>query len=261
MSDVADADLSVSTASQSLGEIWALVLAGGLGSRLRSVVADRQKVMAPVRGRPFVTFILDQLASGGIRNVVLCTGHLAEQLERDLGSSYGPMRIVYSVEPTPLGTGGALALGVHRCDTQTVLALNGDSYCQTDLTMLLKTHFQRDATATIQLAHAPDVARYGQVRLAADGRVTSFEEKGASHGAGWVNAGIYCLSRSVLEGIPAGRSISIEREVFPSLIGNGLFGFASDARLLDIGTPESYAQAESFTQKIQENHRLHGSHG
>lgn len=246
---MADAEYSSSKGLHSPGEIWALVLAGGLGSRLRSVVAGRQKVMAPVRGRPFVTYILDQLIAAGFRNVVLCTGYRAEDLEREIGRTYGPMRVVHSTEPAPLGTGGALALGASRCDSDTVLALNGDSYCQVDLGLLARAHFRYAATATIQLAHVPDVARYGQVCIAIDGHVTSFQEKGASNGPGWVNAGIYCLSRHVLEGIPGGRNVSIEREVFPLLIGKGLFGFCSDAQLLDIGTPESYAQAQTFTME------------
>ena len=223
-----------------------MILAGGLGTRLRAAVADRPKVMATVLGRPFVTFLLDRLAIAGITNVVLCTGYRAAQLEQELGTAYGPIRLFYSTEPTPLGTGGALARGASLCRSEAILALNGDSYCDADLNQLLHTHMDKQARATIQLAHMPDTSRYGQVRVDIDGRVTAFEEKGASNAPGWINAGIYCLSRSVLENVPPDKQVSIERDVFPSLIGHGLFAASGRARLLDIGTPESYAQAEAF---------------
>jgi NDP-sugar pyrophosphorylase family protein len=234
------------TAATSLADAWAMILAGGMGTRLRAVVADRSKVMATVLGRPFITFLLDRLAAVGIRNVVLCTGYRAEQLEQEMGNAYGPIRLVYSTEPTPLGTGGALARGASLCASDHVLALNGDSYCNADLRQLWQTHLQRQARATIQVAHMPDTSRYGQVRVESDGRVIAFEEKRPDCGAGLINAGMYCLSRSIFEKIPPHTNVSIERDVFPSLIGHGLYAAGGDARLLDIGTPESYAQAAAF---------------
>jgi D-glycero-alpha-D-manno-heptose 1-phosphate guanylyltransferase len=241
----------LSSADVSVSVVWGMILAGGMGTRLRAAVSDRPKVMALVRGRPFIAHLLDQLASAGIRNVVLCTGYMADRVERELGAKHGPIRLLYSAETTPLGTGGALARAASMCQSDQVLALNGDSYCGADLTRLWQSHMENHARATLQLARVGDTSRYGHVRLELDGRVAVFEEKGSASGPGWINAGIYCLSRSVLGDIPRDKTVSIERDVFPSLIGHGLFGVMSDAPLLDIGTPESYAQADAFLAGLQ----------
>jgi NDP-sugar pyrophosphorylase family protein len=246
-------------AKTSLGDTWAMILAGGMGTRLRAAVADRPKVMALVLGRPFITFLLDRLAGAGIRNVVLCTGYRADHVKQELGNTYGPIRLVYSTEPAPLGTGGALALGATLCDSEHVLALNGDSYCSADLEHLWQRHLDRPARATIQLAHMPDTSRYGQVRVESDGHVAAFEEKRPNGGAGWINAGIYCLSRNVLERIAPATNVSIERDVFPSLIGHGLYAADGEAPLLDIGTPESYAQAAAFLAGLTTGPRVASS--
>lgn len=224
----------------------AAILAGGLGTRLRPVVYDRPKVLAPLHGRPYIAYLLDQLADAGLRTAVLCTGDRGEQVRAALGRQHGPLQLSYSQEQTPLGTAGALRLALQDLPHSTWLVLNGDSYCEVDLPSFFAEHCERRALASIVLAHVADTRRYGRVQLADDGSAARFEEKAASSGPGWINAGIYLLHRTLLEGIPTEQAVSIEREMFPAWIGNGLFGHRCSGRFLDIGTPESYAAAESF---------------
>lgn len=226
--------------------VTAAILAGGLGTRLRSVVADRPKVLAEVIGRPFLAYLLDQLTVAGIRCVVVCTGHLGAQVQEMFGDAYGDLRVVYSHEPVPLGTAGALRLALPLLRSDPVLIMNGDSHCQIDLSALWTWHQERAAEASVLLARVPNTRRYGRVLVDANGRVCSFTEKGADGGPGWINAGVYVLSHCLLQTIPGDRAISLEYEVFPAWIGRGLYGYRGEGPLLDIGTPEAYAAAPSF---------------
>ena len=230
-----------------LAEITAAILVGGLGTRLRPVVADRPKVLAEVNGRPVLSYLLDQVARAGVRRVVLCTGYLGEQVLAAFGPRYGPLQLGYSPEPAPLGTAGALRRALPMLQSDPVLVLNGDSMCKADLNAFYAWHCGQGASASLLLTVAPDAARYGQVQTDAEGRVLRFEEKGAvAGGPGWINAGIYLLSQACLEAIPADRPVSIEREMFPAWIGQNLYGYQSQGRFLDIGTPDAYAEAARF---------------
>ncbi len=236
-----------------LNDIPAVILAGGKGTRLRSVVADRPKPLAEVLGRPYITFLLDQLADAGCSRVVISTGYKAQMIEKALGSEYRSLRLSYAQEEQPLGTGGGIRLAMDHLKGDLFLALNGDSYCGADLALYKKWFFKEKRKASLLLTRVDDTSRYGRVSLDELQQVTDFVEKGGSTGSGMINAGVYLLKRSVLEGIPVGKNFSVERDIFPSLIGNGLFGYPVDSPFLDIGTPESYAQAECFLQKIKEN--------
>jgi NDP-sugar pyrophosphorylase family protein len=227
-------------------EVTAAVLAGGLGTRLRPVVPDRPKVLAEVGGRPFLAYLLDQLAAARVRQAVLCTGYGADQVEAAFGARYGPLRLSYSREPVALGTGGALRHALPLLAAHTVLAMNGDSYCHVDLDAFRHTHRVRHAEGSLVVVEVAETERYGRVRLNAEERVCGFEEKHARSGSGWVNAGIYLLERALLETIPAGSAVSLERDLFPAWTGRRFFGFAAAGPFLDIGTPQTYAQAECF---------------
>jgi NDP-sugar pyrophosphorylase family protein len=207
-------------------------------------------VLAPVRGRPYLTYLLDQLAEVSVREVVLLTGYQADQVYRCLGEEYRGMRLVHSPEPSPLGTAGALRSAVARFSTATVLLMNGDSYGEVDLAAFRAFHRRRAADLSLVLAWAPDTARYGRVCLGDGGRVTRFGEK-AEAGGGWINAGIYLVRRDLIGEVPAGRAVSLEREMLPGWAsrGKGVYGFRGAARFIDIGTPESYAAAETFFQR------------
>ena len=227
-------------------EVPVAILAGGLGTRLREVVADRPKVLAEIHGRPFVAYLLDQLAAAGFRDVVLCTGWQAEAVEAALGRTHGPLSLRYSREPAPLGTAGALRHALPALAGELVLVMNGDSYCDADLGAALEAHQARAAEATLVLVEVPDTSRYGRVELDAAGAICRFVEKQAAGGPGWINAGIYFLARTRLARIPPGVALSLEREVFPGWVGEGLVGLRTHAAFLDIGTPESYAAASAF---------------
>jgi len=229
-----------------VSSVTAAILAGGLGTRLRSVVADRPKILAEIRGRPFLGYLLDQLADAGLRTVVLCTGHMGDKVQAVFGDSHRGVRLVYSQEPFPLGTGGAIRLAASRLASPTVLVLNGDSYCEADVGAFWSDHCAAGSRATLVLVRVEDASRFGQVELDETGRIVRFEEKGARTGAGWINAGMYLIDRQWVEAIPAGKAVSLEREVFPGWIDRGLRGWRTSGRFLDIGTPESYREADQF---------------
>jgi NDP-sugar pyrophosphorylase family protein len=226
--------------------VTALVLAGGLGTRLAPVVADRPKPLAEVGGRPFISFVLEQLRDWGIEDVVVATGHLGEQIEQCLGTDYSGLRLTYSRESEPLGTGGALREAVRPIHSELVVVLNGDSYCATDFGAFLQWHHHRVAAATLLLVRSSHTARFGRVETEFDGRITGFLEKGPSAGEGWISAGIYLFNTDCVRALPPKVPLSLEVEVFPTWIGRDFFGYRAPGMLLDIGTPESYASAESF---------------
>jgi NDP-sugar pyrophosphorylase family protein len=226
----------------------AVVLAGGLGTRLRSVVSDRPKVLAPVRGRPFLAHLLDRLDAVRLWDVVLAIGYEAAQVRAAFGGRYRGLRLHYSEEPTPLGTGGALARALPLATTDPVLVLNGDSLCAVDLDALRRVHASAGVEGTLVVTAVPDAGRYGSVTVGRNCRIDGFVEKGVGGGAGVVNAGIYLLSQRLLTTIPRDVPVSLERDLLPAWIPIGLAAHRTDAPLLDIGTPDAYAVAEDFLE-------------
>ena len=224
----------------------AVVLAGGQGTRLRSVLPDRQKVVAPVGGRPFLAWVLDRLDAAGVEVAVLCTGHLAGQVRVALGARHGRLGLRYSIEPAPLGTGGALRLALAHTDVRTLLVLNGDSVSDVDVAAVVRRHHDRAARGTLVLARVPDARRYGVVRVGRNCRVLGFEEKPPGARPGWVYAGIAVLARELLAAAPAGRACSLERELLPAWVAGGLEAYRTRQTFLDIGTPAAYAEAAHF---------------
>jgi D-glycero-alpha-D-manno-heptose 1-phosphate guanylyltransferase len=223
----------------------ALILAGGLGTRLASVVSDRAKSVATVMGRPFLSFVLDHLAqSGAVSRVILCVGHRADTVRDAFGHQHGELPIYYSEEPEPLGTGGALryaALGFEL--NKPVLALNGDTVLNLRVQTLLEHHRRHRADLTLALAYVKDAERFGTVALDGD-RVTGFHEKGSAL-RGWINGGMYVLGGKTLELVKSmPEKFSLERGLFEErLDGMRCFGYRSRAAFLDIGVPEDYRRA------------------
>jgi D-glycero-alpha-D-manno-heptose 1-phosphate guanylyltransferase len=235
----------------------AAILAGGLGTRLRSVITSKPKVLAEVSGSPFLEYVLRQIKELGITKVVLCTGYLASQIESVFGYEWQGLELVYSKELQPLGTAGALRLALPNLSGPTVLVLNGDSFYRGSLDGLLKTHRARNARATLLLAHVESTTRFGTVEIADSGEVQRFLEKDPTRvGPGWVSAGVYVMEREGIATIPQGRAVSLERETFPALISSGLFAFCGPGQFLDIGTPESYVQASQFVVECTQEARL-----
>ena len=226
----------------------AIVLVGGEGTRLRPLTADTPKPAVTLVDRPFLAYAIEWLAAHGVTEVVLACGFLPDVLREALGDEehHAGVTIAYATEPERLGTAGAIrfaaeALGDRLEDR--FLALNGDVLADLDLSALVRAHEKRGAQATIGLHPVEDSSAYGLVRCDDDGRVLEFLEKTGEEVPGEINAGAYVLERSVLDLVPAGRAVSIEREVFPRLVGDGLCALLLDGYWMDIGTPERYLQA------------------
>ncbi len=222
----------------------ALILAGGEGTRLRPLTSTVPKPVVPLVDRPFIAFMIDWLRDHGVDDIVMSCGHLASGVRNVLGDgdAFG-VRLRYVEEPRPLGTGGALKFAERLLDER-FLMLNGDVLTDIDVTGQLAQHERTGATATLALTPVEDPSAYGLVRLASDNAVTEFVEKPAPDQIDTPNisAGVYVLERSVLELLPEGEPASIERDVFPRLVGEGLYGCVSRGYWLDIGTPERYLQ-------------------
>jgi NDP-sugar pyrophosphorylase family protein len=232
-------------------ELAAVVLAGGMGTRLRSVVADRPKVLAPVAGRPFLTYLLDQIADTGIQRVVLSTGHLAEQFAEVIGDRYRNIQITYAQEEQPLGTGGAIHFACGFTKADQLLVMNGDSYCAADLSEYIDWHADGENDVSLMLAKVSDASRYGTVEMEAGGQITAFIEKRPESTAGYINAGVYLFRRTMLEQFPAGPS-SMERDVFPVwLRDRSMLGWVTEAEFIDIGIPSDYERSHEFMARVR----------
>jgi D-glycero-D-manno-heptose 1,7-bisphosphate phosphatase len=238
-------ELPVKTGSGMTGA----VLAGGLGTRLRSVLPDQQKVMASVGGQPFLPRILRQLAAGGAQRFVLCTGHRAEQVRTEIGEEYLGLPVLYSHEEEPLGTAGALRLAHERFGGELWLALNGDSYTGTSLWNFLDWHKRQRVDASLMATWVEDCSRSGSLEVEG-GRVRAFVEKRGLAIPGWINAGIYALRGEWLASLPSRTPLSLEREVFPAMTDGRLGAFEVRAPFIDIGTPESLAAAAAFFAEL-----------
>jgi D-glycero-alpha-D-manno-heptose 1-phosphate guanylyltransferase len=226
----------------------AIVLAGGLGTRLAARLVNVPKPMAPVAGRPFLEILLHQLARAGCTRVVLSVGHLHQVIENHFGTAFRGMAVDYAVESAPLGTGGALraALGVVQEDS--ALVLNGDTFLDADYAAMLRFHQKEAAPMTMAVTHCADIARYGGVLIggtAENLRVTGFEEKGRS-GSGWINAGAYVLRRDLRWSAHLPEKFSFETDFLgPQIRPLAPAAFPVSGFFLDIGVPEDLDRAQT----------------
>lgn len=218
----------------------ALILAGGLGTRLRDAVKDSPKAMAPVNGRPFLEYQIEILKSNGINDIVLSTGYMSEKIEEYFGSgkNHG-ISITYVKEKDLLGTGGAIKKAKDFLEEH-FFALNGDSVFLVDLGVMLKFHKNNQADLTIALAKVNDRSRFGNVEIDAKSQIVGFFEKDNSQGS-LINGGVYIFERDNFDWQEFPEKFSIETDFFPRVIsGNTVFGFVSDAFFIDIGTVDDY---------------------
>ena len=232
-----------------IADIDALILAGGLGSRLAGVLGDIPKVLAPVEGRPFLDYQLDYLVGEGVRKVVLSLGHRAEMVLAHLAQKKLAVPVETVVEPRPLGTAGAITFARSTLGTDPVLLLNGDTWLDLDLAAMLAQHRAFPGVlATLSCVAVDDTRRYGAVELSGDGSIARFVEKDQlSSSAGLVNGGVYLLSARLLDSLAAMSGSSLERDVLPRLPAGTLRSYiVRRANFLDIGTPESYARAAVY---------------
>ena len=228
----------------------AIVLVGGLGTRLRALYPDRPKALVPLNGRPFIAWMVDWLRHHGLRRIPLAAGHRAGQLEEWRRAQPADADLTLAQETAPLGTGGGLRFAATSVADETFLVVNGDSFLPgLDLRAWLAATQHRQAMAEIAVTRMEQPGRYGTVEFDKDGRVRAFLEK-VERPSGWVNGGLYWMHRDVLHRIPAQGANSLEQDVFPSLAAEGvLTAHATPPPLLDMGTPEGLAAMEDFLRK------------
>ena len=226
----------------------AIVLAGGLGTRLRDVVPNLPKPMAPVAGRPFLEILLFRLAQKGFRRVVLSVGFLAEKIVAHFGERFSGMELVYAFDDIPLGTGGAVCLALTFCEMEHVFVFNGDTYLDLEVDRI-EAHWQANHRSIIVARAVADTARFGRVE-AGQGSITRFLGKGIS-GPGLINAGCYVLPTDVLETFPLGYAFSLEKDYLASAVQRTVFDcFVTQGHFIDIGVPADYARAQRELARV-----------
>ncbi len=232
-----------------LEAIEAVILLGGKGTRIQSLYSDRPKCLVPVAGKPFLLWQLEWLRNSGFLRIHLAAGHMADILQEWVSSNApADMEITVSVEPEPRGTGGAIRFAEPWIQSDPFFVLNGDSLAPAlDFSVLLDLHRRQEtASITIGVAQIKRTGRYGTVEFDATNRVSAFLEK-TEREQGWINTGVYCISRRVLESIDVDKNVSIETEIFPSLADNGLlYAHPVPPPLLDMGTPEGLQEMTNW---------------
>jgi len=223
-----------------------LVLAGGLGTRIRPVLADLPKLLVPISGRPYLAHLLDWLRRFGARRVVLGLGHRANAVIEYLRAHATPdLEVATVVEPRPLGTAGAIRFARSELQSDPALVMNGDSFTDADLCAFVDHYRTAGAIGSILCAEVDDAGRYGRVELDRRGRIRGFIEKDAAFcGSALISTGNYLLSAALLDDIATGTAASVERDVFERLPSGALATYAGRFKFIDVGTPESLAMAE-----------------
>lgn len=223
----------------------AVILAGGLGTRLRNVVSDRPKSMADVNDRPFLELLIERLNRRGINKIVLALGYMGSLIEDYFSSNTNiEADIRYSYEEKQLGTAGAIKNAEDFLDEEDFFVLNGDTYLDISYQKLMDFHMCKGAILTMALMQSDDTSRYGKVVADEQGRIKAFVEKGSSSGTGYINAGVYVFNKSILHLMNKGEGYSLEKELLPMLLQEKLkvYGYSNRGYFIDIGIPEDYAR-------------------
>jgi D-glycero-alpha-D-manno-heptose 1-phosphate guanylyltransferase len=233
----------------SLENIDAAILCGGLGKRLRKTIGRKQKTFVEFNGRPFLDIVLNSLKRQGIKRVILLTGYQAKELETYYRKNTQGLKISFSREKTPLGTGGAVKHAKKLIQSKTCLVLNGDCFSDINLKKMVSFHRAQKAMATIAVSKVNDNKGFGGIVLGKDCDVSAFIEKGKDKKIKNVNAGIYCLSKDAFKMMPTQKKFSLEYDFFPCMIGHRFYGFKTQDKFYDIGTPERLNQARNKLKK------------
>jgi D-glycero-alpha-D-manno-heptose 1-phosphate guanylyltransferase len=220
----------------------AVVLAGGRGTRLASVLQDLPKPMAPIVGEPFLKYLLNGLARDGFTRVILSVGYLADSIQGYFGDRLGDLEIAYCHEESPLGTGGAIREALKLVSADQAFVLNGDTFASVDYNAMQQQHIALGTVLSIALMPVPDTARYGAVEV--DGQyIQGFVEKGRT-GEGYINAGVYLVKKDLLESMDLPTRFSFEEEVLMKRLDLHPAAFVASGYFIDIGIPEDYARAQ-----------------
>jgi NDP-sugar pyrophosphorylase family protein len=234
-------------------KVKAVLLVGGMGTRLRSVLPGTPKPLAVLGNKSFLDLLVRQLRFQGIRQLVMCTGYLSDQIEKAFGDGHDlKVAIEYSKEAQPLGTAGALKFAQQYLqDVPEFLVMNGDSFLEIDFSQLLKFHRQHGGVATMAVRQVENAGRYGTVHVDASCRVKGFAEKTGSMSPGLINAGVYVFSPAVFQYLPDGPA-SLETDVFPRLLDHRMYAMQQHGLFIDIGTPEDYTRAQQLCDRLEE---------
>lgn len=227
-----------------------IILAGGLGKRLKSVTGGAQKVLAKINDRPFLEILIDYIASQGGVRFILCIGHGSDEVEAYFKNKYRDREIIFSREESPLGTGGAIKQGAGHVTTEQFIAMNGDCFCVIDYKRLMAFHQKQKARATLAVTLMPDARDYGTIEIAPSGTIEAFKEKQPQAAPAFINTGTYCFNREVFSLVETPAKFSIEYDFFPHLAGRGFYAFEVENRFIDIGTPERYSWAQEHLKKL-----------
>lgn len=225
----------------------AIILAGGFGTRLQSVVNDLPKPMAPINGEPFLNYQLNYLKHYGIKNVILSVGYLAEKIKAYYGSNFNGLEIDYVVEENPMGTGGGIRLALEKCTESLSFVLNGDSFFDVDLIKFYDLHIQNRSQISLALRKVNNSERYGTIEKTKENIIISFKEKSGIDYEGIINGGVYLLDKNLyLQKTPSATNFSIEKDFFEKQLSNSLIsGFEFEGYFIDIGIPEDYLKAQN----------------
>ncbi len=223
----------------------AIILAGGLGTRLRSVVEECPKSMALINEKPFLEYLLDYLISQKIQKFILSVGYKSAFIESHFGASYKGTKIVYVYEDTPLGTGGAVKKALEYVDADCTLVTNGDTLFLVDLVQFFQVHQKTKASISLALKSMKDFDRYGTVKISEEGKVVAFQEKQYQK-EGFINGGMYLFNKNVFDAFVMEEKFSLEKDFFEKYLQDlALCAWVSDPYFLDIGIPEDYQKAQS----------------
>lgn len=224
----------------------AIILAGGFGTRLRPTISDLPKSMAGINGRPFLEYLLDWLIRCGANHVILSVGYMHEHIMNHIGYTYKSLRISYAIEEQPLGTGGGIKLAMQQAKSDNVLVLNGDTLFMLDLCAFADFHKNHKSSFSLALRQVEDSGRYGAVSIDEKGEIAGFAEKQSSGVTGYINAGVYLISKKYFLNFSLPETFSLEKDFLEKeYINEHFYGFTSLDYFIDIGIPEDYSRAQT----------------
>lgn len=230
------------------GGIDVLILCGGMGRRLKSIVTDVPKPMADIGGRPFLDILIDYVAGYGFRRFILCTGYKGEVIKRYYSKREFP-ELLTSHEKRPLGTAGAVKNAEGMVESDPFMVVNGDSFCRLDLRKFASFYKNKKAVYAMALLESEKAEDFGLVGMDGSRRIISFNEK-VKTGGGFINCGVYLLDKKIFSVIERGRKLSLEYDVFPKITSERFYGYAAASKLVDIGTPDRYAEAAGYLNNV-----------
>lgn len=228
-----------------------VILAGGLGKRLKDVTGGGQKVLVKIDGKPFIEILIDYIAAQGGKRFILCTGHGAQDVEAYFKTHRPDLNVTFSVEDEPLGTGGAIKQGARLVTSDYFIAMNGDCFCAMDYNAFIANIKKRQGKASIAVTTVPDARDYGTIDINAAHEIQAFKEKQPIERSALINTGTYCMVKSAFDLVTTPTKFSIEYDFFPHLVNKGFYAFEVGHHFIDIGTPERYAWAQQHLKELR----------